>query len=141
MRKREMWAAAATTKMKLQIECALTPVIDNAITDAWRRNYAARSGTEFGDRRASRAEVPTLGLRQAGEDFEICWSSRKPLFILERSEQWGIALQWKRISAEPTPAGLLARHRDETKGNWIKSMREGALGLLSAICGRRRLSA
>ena len=127
--------------MKLQIERALTPVIDNAITDAWRRNCAARSGTELGDRRAPRAEVPTLGLRQAGEDFEICWSSRKPLFILERSEQWGIDLQWKRISAEPTPAGSFARNRDETRGNWMKSVRESALGLLSAVCGRKRFSA
>ena len=126
--------------MKLQIECALTPVIDNAITDAWRRNYVARPGTEHGDRRASRAEVPTLGLRQAGEDFEICWSSRKPLFILERSEQWGIDLQWKQISPELTPARSFARNRDETRGNWMKSVREGALELLSAVCGRRRFS-
>lgn len=84
--------------------------------------------------------MPTLGLRQAGEDFEICWSSRKPLFILERAEQWGIDLQWKRISPEPTPAGPFARSRGETRGNWMKSLREGAIGLLSTVWGRRRLS-
>ena len=126
--------------MKLQIERGVTPGIDNAITDDWRRNCVARTGTEFGERRASRAEVPTLGLRQAGEDFEICWSRRKPLYILERSEQWGIDLQWKRISPEPAPATSFTRNRDETRGNWMKSVREGALGLLSAVCGRRRFS-
>lgn len=126
--------------MKLEIERALTPVIDNGITEALRRNCATRTGTEHGECRASRAEVPTLGLRQAGEDFEICWSSRKPLFILERSEQWGIDLQWKRISPEPTSTRSFARNRDETRGNWMKSVREGALGLLSAVCGRRRFS-
>jgi hypothetical protein len=140
MGERGTWPAAATTKMKLQIERALTPMIDNAITDVWRRNCAARTDTDYGDRRPARAQVPTLGLREAGEDFEICWSSRKPLFILERAEQWGIDLQWKRISPEPTPAESSARNRDETRGSWMKSVREGALGLLSAVCGRRRFS-